>query len=171
MADEHQGSWYGKRLATLHEHPAMALEIFGAVALSGRARFQLREDQSAFPLGPGEVGLHVVDIDQSTVNDVWDAGPLFSTGTVLTMDQRALVVGTGCGQHDHPISGLHFSMSQAAILSNHARPLDEAEGPGQPLQACATVGIRDHRNDIGILIRHVSPPRPYSISVTDPSPA
>jgi hypothetical protein len=76
----------------LHEHPALASEVFGAVALPVLIRFNAADDGSAALLRPREVRVDVVDVDQHAVDDVWDGRPFLSGLTGLSMVPRRLVV-------------------------------------------------------------------------------
>src|ERR1700687_5064870 len=54
----------------LHEHPAMALEVLGPVALPVLIRFDIADDGSAPLLRLLEMRIDIVDVDQHAVDDV-----------------------------------------------------------------------------------------------------
>src|SRR5262245_24050819 len=55
--------------ALLEEEPAMALEIFGAVASAGRSLFDARQDRGPGCLGVREMAIEIVDVHQHAVDD------------------------------------------------------------------------------------------------------
>src|SRR4030088_1841225 len=112
-------------LGPLHEHPAMAFQVFGAVALPILTRFDAADDGSPVLLRPREVGIDIVDVDQHAVDDVRNRGPFLGRLAALSVVARRLIVGRWSGQHDDAVAGLHFAMAEAAVLAEHPRPLLE----------------------------------------------
>src|SRR5207302_6858007 len=134
----------------LHEHPAMALEVFGAVALPVLVSFDLGDDRSPSSLCLREMGIDVVDVDQHAVDDIGHRRPPLCRLAGIAMVTRCLVIGGWAGQHDDAVARLHFAMAQPAVLAQHAGALREAKRGRQPIHRGGTVLIGDHGNHVRI---------------------
>jgi len=66
----------GNSVNPLHEHPTMALWVFGAVALPILVRFDVGDDGGTLSLRLREVGIDIVDVNQHPVDDVGHRRPL-----------------------------------------------------------------------------------------------
>src|SRR2546425_995210 len=88
----------------LHEHPPMALDVLGAIALAVFIGLDVAEDGGAPLLCPPEVLVHVIDVDKHAVHDIGHGGPLLCRFAFGPMPPRGLVVGRGRRQHDDAVT-------------------------------------------------------------------
>jgi hypothetical protein len=73
----------------LHEHPAMAFNVLGAVTLSVLTGLHPAENGRTMLLRPREMGIDIADVDEHAVDDIRDAVPVARRLAVLAMLARA----------------------------------------------------------------------------------
>src|SRR5262249_44787089 len=138
----------GPALRTLgHEHPTVALWIFGSVTATGKSIFELGQYRGTLAFRPLEVGINVWHVDQHAVDDPGNSRPPPRSLASFAMTPRPLVVGGGRRGHDKAVASIHPAVRQAAVLAEHARAFTKSESAGEPLERSDTVFIGDHRYD------------------------
>jgi hypothetical protein len=134
----------------LHEHPAMAFEIFGAVTGARAAGFDGGEDAGAFSDSSVKVGFDVGDIDENSIDNIRNGAPFGGGGALFAMMFGALVIGTGSGQHDPTVAEGDLAMGKPAGIIEPAGLLGKAKGFAKPFERFYAVFIGKHGDDRGI---------------------
>src|SRR5207253_1117191 len=87
-------SWLNSiRSRTLHEHPAVAFQVFGAVEAAVVIVFGLGQDRRAARFGATEVSVDVVDVNEDTIHHVRHRRPTRRLLTAFAVSARTAVVG------------------------------------------------------------------------------
>src|SRR5438046_1021176 len=146
----------GIRSRPLHEHPAVAFQVFGAVEAAVVIVFGLGQDRRPARFGATEVSVDVVDVNEDTIHHVRHRRPTRRLLTAFAVSARTPVVGCGGGQHDDARARLHLAVAQPAVLADHTGALTETECPRQPVQRCRSILIRQHRDHVGVILHAAS---------------
>ena len=72
-------------LRALHKHPPMAFGVFGAIAGTGAAGLDGREDEGAGSDGGFKMGFEIVYVDESAVDDIGNFAPFCGSGAGFAM--------------------------------------------------------------------------------------
>src|ERR1700686_3581111 len=135
----------------LHEHPPVPLEVFSPVALAWTPGLDLRKDGGAGCASTLEMSVHILDVHQNAIDDVWDLRPLRGSLASLSVVSWRLIVRRRSGKHDHSaavLAGHHFAVAEPAIRLDHADDLVEAKCFRQPVHRRWSVLVREHRDHV-----------------------
>src|SRR5215475_3529318 len=141
-------------LGALHEHPAMAFQIFCAIKATIRRIFRRRENSRAGPLCALKMGVNMIDIHEHPINGPWHRQPFANMLVSLATGCWALVTGGPTREHNDALIGFHLRVLDSPIAFRYAYAFTEPEHPRQPIQRRDTVLVRQHRNDARILVSH-----------------
>jgi hypothetical protein len=87
------------------------------------------------------------------------ARPSTNRGVAFAAPHGAFVAGGATGEHDHATAARrHLGVSDSRIPFHEALAFAEPEGLREPIECGDAIFIREHRDDCGIFIAHLSRP-------------
>ena|SRR5438132_5692210 len=119
----------GSEPASLHEHPAVSLEILSAVPDTVLIILEAAEHSRALCDGTLAVCGNILHVDEDTVDDIGDLGPAGGGFAMLSVMGRRLVVRRWCGQHHDTAAGFQLPVTQASGRVDNAGTFTEIESP------------------------------------------